>query len=467
MGSIAKNCKETAAEYREQAPPGLTAAVRSATRRRTMQAGTAALTAALAACVPGRPSTAPTSAVQTPVTLRYAVETIAPSGQGTYAEGRQLIVEAFHARGGPIRVEVEAPAPLYTALLAQATAGDPPDVTHTHPREYHPFVNAGALLELDPYLKRDRRNIPDVIASVLEYWRRDGYQYALPNAHTVQALYFNRGMFERQGIKTPDQYEREGKWTFDSFLELGRRLTSGSGESKIYGGFWLNNSLDIQAGFIWSFGGHMWDKAMQSTLLDSKESLEAIQFQAELTTRYGISPTAAERGQMLSGNGAVLAAERAPMEMLMTTALGMVTRTTFAKGMVPMPRGRAGRIVRGAPLGVQLMKGSKHHDAAWEHANFHAGLEAEKIMLGLHMTVAWHRSSLGSGAFAKDLAPWESAAAYAESVNRVRPTRYPGEFTEIDRLYRAAYDTVRGGQNTAARAMAEVKPQINDLLRRR
>ena len=49
-----------------------------------------------------------------------------------------------------------------------------------------------------------------MVPSVLEYWTRDGHTYGLPNAHAVQALYFNRAAFQKQGLKTPDQYEKEG-----------------------------------------------------------------------------------------------------------------------------------------------------------------------------------------------------------------------------------------------------------------
>jgi multiple sugar transport system substrate-binding protein len=171
----------------------------------------------------------------------------------------------------------------------------------------------------------------------------------------VQAVYFNRALFQKQGLKTPDQYEKDGAWTFDTYLDVSRKLTTGTGDSKVYGGFWPNNTLDIQAGFLWSFGGDMWDKTLQNMLLDSKESLDAIQFQADLTAKYGVSPTADERKLLPGGNGGTLAAERAPTEILMTTALGMLTNPTFPKGMAPMPKGRAGRVVRGAPLGVQLM----------------------------------------------------------------------------------------------------------------
>jgi len=448
-------------------PTGGSRLTRRAGMRAAASSASAAAVGLVAACAPGQGGGAPSAATRGPVTLRYALDEIVPAGQGTYSEGRQLITAAFMAPGGPIRVEIEAVKPVYAAILTQAAAGDPPDVTMTHPREYHPFVNAGALLELDSYLKRDKRNVPDVVPSVLEYWTRDGHTYGLPNAHAVQAIYYNRAAFQRQGLKTPDQYEKEGTWTFETYLELSRRLTAGTADTKVWGGFWPNNTLDIQAGFLWSFGGDLWDKTLENTLLDSKESLEAIQFQADLTARYGVSPTAEERQQLPSGNGGTLAAERAPTEILMTTALGMLTRAPFPLGMAPMPKGRAGRVVRGAPLGVQLMKGATHHDAAWEFGNFHAGLEAERIMLGLHLAVAWHRSSLGSAAFAKQLQPWEDAAAYTESVNTVRPTRYPGKFSEIDRIYSAAFDTVRHGQSTAAQAMAESKPQITALLRQK
>jgi hypothetical protein len=85
--------------------------------------------------------------------------------------------------------------------------------------------------------------------------------------------------------------------------------------------------------------------------------------------------------------------------------------------------------------------------------------------MGLHLAVAWHKSSLGSAVFAKQLQPWEDAAFYTESVNKVRPTRYPGKFAEIDKVYSTAFDTVRHGQSTAAQAMATIKPQITALLR--
>lgn len=63
------------------------------------------------------------------------------------------------------------------------------------------------------------------------------------------------------------------------------------------------------------------------------------------------------------------------------------------------------------------------------------------------------------------LEPWQSAAAYAESVRRLRVTPYVTRFSEINTLYSQAYDPVRQGQKTATQMITEIKPQITELLR--
>ncbi len=155
------------------------------------------------------------------------------------------------------------------------------------------------------------------------------------------------------------------------------------------------------------------------------------------------------------------------MEIMTTDVVGMLVPTTFEKGMAPMPKGKAGRIVRGNPIGIHIMKGSKVPDAAWEYVAFQSGPESAKMMLERHLTVPWLKSVLGSKEHASLLLPWESAAAYAESSAKVRPTKYPDTFGEINSLYGKVYPDVRAGKKTARQAIGEVKSQINDLLKKK
>jgi multiple sugar transport system substrate-binding protein len=438
------------------------------TRRALFGSAAVVGTTALAACGAGTQETAGTAPkTQSPVTLRY-VASFGPSGATTFAGGLTKLVDTYNAKGTPVQVQPITPTGNRNeAALTMIAAGDPPDLFHALPRDYHPFANMGALLEMDPYMKKDRKVTPDVVPAILEYWSRDGKHYAMPNNWSPQAIYFNKAMFDKQGLKTPDQYEKEGKWTFDVYLDLARKLTSGSGEQKIWGAPWVTDALDIQLAFIWPFGGDMWDKAMQNALLDSSEALEAIQFQADMSGKYGVSPVKEEEKQLSRGIGGAISAERGAMEILTTDVVGMIIPTTFAKGMAPMPKGKGGRIVRANPIGVHIMKGSKNPDAAWDYVTFQSGTDSARIMLEMHLTVPWLKSLFSSPEYAKLLMPWESAAAYAESSSKVRPTPYPPTFADINGLYAPAYQTVRAGQKSARQAMTEIKAQVNDLLRKK
>ena len=95
---------------------------------------------------------------------------------------------------------------------------------------------------------------------------------------------------------------------------------------------------------------------------------------------------------------------------------------------------------------MHLLQGSKHPDAAWEYAAFQAGLESERIMLADRVTVPWHKSTIAAAEWGRTLYPWQSAQVYVETVNKVRPTVYPSQFTEIQKLYTTAYDSVYAGR---------------------
>src|SRR4030095_10422247 len=174
-------------------------------------------------------------------TLRYATE------PGRVDSGVKEVVDAFNAKGTPIRVELEAvPGTFNEEKLAAAAAGSPPDVMHSHPRDYHPYVNSSMLTGLDAFLKKDKQNAPDLLPRALDYWTREGQHWAVPYTLSVQNLFYNKDLFDKQGLKTPDQWEKVGKWTHDVYLDLAKRLSTGQGETKVFGAVWIQQNLDIQ-----------------------------------------------------------------------------------------------------------------------------------------------------------------------------------------------------------------------------
>ena len=437
-------------------------------RRLISTAATGVGAAALAACGTST-TTTPTTDIKTmaPVTLRYT-GSFALSSMTTFGGGSQKLVEMWNEKGTPIKIEPIMPSgDRDQAALTMITAGDPPDIHHALPRNYHPFANIGALIDLAPYLKKDKR-AQDVIPMILEYWGRGEARYAMPNNWSPQAIYFNKDLFTKQGLKTPDVYEKEGKWTYDTYLELAQKLTTGSGETKIYGAPWTTNALDIQLGFIWGMGGDMFNKELTEIALETPDALNAIQFQADLTYKYGVSFDSMVASQTgWRGIGGAISAGRAGIEIMTTDVVGMLVPTTFEKGMAPLPKGKAGRVVRGNPIGAHLMKGGKNPDAAWEYLTFMSGPDGARLMLERHLTVPWLKSLLGSKEHEKLLLPWESASAYLESSNKVRPTKYPETFADVNTIYGKAYLDVQNGKKTARQAIAENKTAMNEALKKK
>lgn len=262
-----------------------------ATRRGVMARALSFAPALLTGCSVQRET--PTTGVKqrAPVTLRYA-GLLTPIPTNTFAEGTNKVIDLFNAVDTGITVQPEEPKPLAEGILAQVAGGNPPDLVHAHPRDYLPYVDV--VRELDTYFKQEKKVVPDILPSVLEYWLWGGKHLGMPNNMSVQSVYFNKALFDKQGLKTPDQYEKAGGWTFDVYLDLARKLTAGAGGEKVWGAPWTTNALDIQLGYLWPMGGEMWDKDVKSTLLDTKESLEAMQFQGDLTAKYGASPNAEE-----------------------------------------------------------------------------------------------------------------------------------------------------------------------------
>ena len=131
------------------------------------------------------------------------------------------------------------------------------------------MLDAGALLPLDAHLRKDKTTAPDILPNLWGYFEQDGKQYYLPNNSAPHALYYNRSLFQQRGLKLPEQYEREGRWTWDAFLDVSKQLVATGGEPKVWAIDWFWANLDVQLAFLWPMGGDLWDKAAQHTLLDT------------------------------------------------------------------------------------------------------------------------------------------------------------------------------------------------------
>ncbi len=126
------------------------------------------------------------------------------------------IIAAFEAENPDITVTYTAhEAKAYNTILTTALAGGSgPDIIHT--RAYGSLENissAGYLEPLDGQVDLSLLSADELLGTTL---RADGHVYAVPFASQTVVVYYNKAIFDAQGISEPE--------TWDEFLAVSQQL---------------------------------------------------------------------------------------------------------------------------------------------------------------------------------------------------------------------------------------------------
>ena len=272
-----------------------------------MIGGTVAVACGGADQVPGgsTPAGAPSKAATTaaPPTVQAVVPTAAPTAaplpsgpypykmtSATYfAAGERLewvttTAEEFNrVNSGRITVEnLQITGNYAEGLITSVAAGTAPDVARTSGQWFSDFADKGSLVEFGQYVKRDKLDLA-LWYQQDEMLFRKGKQFAMPfwQAHSVYL--FNRNLFDKNGVRPPDNET----WTWNELLDAAQRLTK-PGESfgiQMGNGFefaWLN--------FVRSAGEDYINKERTRTTLNTPTNVEVFGWLVDLYQKYKVHP---------------------------------------------------------------------------------------------------------------------------------------------------------------------------------
>ncbi|MFC8040044.1 ABC transporter substrate-binding protein [Paenarthrobacter sp. NPDC057355] len=243
-------------------------------------AGLGAGAAALAAC--GGPSTAGTAdAVDTGTIDFSGVKPAASIDFWTNHPGKsqdveKAIIDKFHAKYPDIKVNLVTAGANYEEIAQKfqtsqaAKTGLPALVVLSDVWWFRYFSN-GSIIPLDGLVKQLDIKIDDFQKSLVDDYKYDDKQWALPYGRSTPLFYYNKDHFKAAGL--PDRAPA----TWQEFAEWAPKLkaTSGAQYAYIYpalagyAGWTLQNNL-------WGWGGG-WSKGWDITC-DSKESVAALQW---------------------------------------------------------------------------------------------------------------------------------------------------------------------------------------------
>ena len=189
-------------------------------------------------------------------------------------------------------------------LTSEHLAGKPSfDVVQVRSTTLAPILAAsGTLLAMDEVY--DFNNDP----TWQHEWVKDkgnwkGHKYGIyaQAQEPGYAIFYNKALFRKFNVKDPWEYVENNEWNFDTFRSVCKQLTkdtNGDGEND----YWAFTSEDPWLDFIMANDAHVVNmdekKGTAKVELDSKASIDAIQYVADLFNVDNVIPDGAEAAKI-------------------------------------------------------------------------------------------------------------------------------------------------------------------------
>lgn len=288
------------------------------------------------------------------------------------AQALKKLTDAFYKQTG---IEVKLlNVPWYevwTKMKLMIAAGTPPDVYGGGVYAYD-IAAMGALVDLNPYLQRDRLSLSNFFAAGVAAPRYGSVQYGLPFGINTTLLAYNADMVEEAGLSRPGTWKDKDWWTWDKYAEYAKKMTkdtNGDGSPDIFGGVaWPQGSLDIP----WMFGTGWLSPDLKRTIIDSPGAIRSFTFVRRMIYELKAAPTPDQFGAFGYG----ISAGKIAMGSIGTWDVSNYPNVIkgFRWNVAAMPIGTdlppgGGYAMPAYPDGFILFKGG-NVEAAWQWVKF-------------------------------------------------------------------------------------------------
>ncbi len=186
-----------------------------------------------------------------------------------------------------------------TKLLVQCATGVGPDLMDIPETLMQSMAQAGLLLDLTDVAAKQGFDASKTFPAIRHALFVDGRQYRFPANVNVQAVLYNKAIFDDHGVPYP-----QADWTWDDFVAAGRAIAetpSKSGKTHIPVANW--SPPDLFADLLVTHGARYFSEDGMTCLLDSPEAVAAFQHYHDLMFKHRVLPTPEQSVAMSSQGG--------------------------------------------------------------------------------------------------------------------------------------------------------------------
>jgi len=375
----------------------------------------------------------------------------------------------------PIFAEFEKRHPGWKVVSEQATgsyigkinalmaAETPPDIFYLQANMAIYYASKGELEPLNSYLEKDTEvDLNKYFEGVRNMMTWKGNVYNLPKGCHSLALYYNKDLFDQEGIPYPDD-----TWTYDTMASVAKKLTKDvdkDGRMDQYGfrGFtWL----DIFT-LMLSYGGGILSKEADKITVTSRETLSALQFIYDTKYKMKISPSAGELGMDGAGGAQVdpfLLGKIGMQIGIFATVYDLNTKApNLNYDVAPLPKGPKGRISWLESTGFYMSSKSKNKEMAWELLKLLGGPMGQRIYAQAGRDVPAYNDPEAIKIFLDPSQKPAHREVFLKQLDNAFFQRY-----HIDAVLTAfgqEWDKINNEQKDPAKAMADAYPNIRNAI---
>lgn len=366
------------------------------------------------------------------------------------AQGDRQIIEAFEKENPDIQVElVVAPYDNIMQKFVTMSAGNnQPDLIWVQDSYLADFAEKGLLRELDGDLEKAGLSKEEWLPGAIERGTWDNRIYALPRDLITINIAYNRDMFDAAGVTYPQK-----NWTWDDFLDAAKKLTirDENGRTVQFG----MASYSWQEAIVQN-GGALFSPNGSEVLMDRPETVEAIQWVADLTTVHHVAPTTAES----QGLGDLFLAGKAAMTFSGPWNWRAYTEETdFKFDVVEVPGGKAGNKSQLLGLPIAIGSQTRHPAQSWKLLEFltHGkGQEIQSDIVGAYPSVNRAEHFFLKGKYSPEHV---EAVPNAMKENTVVMPLFP-DLAQAQDLIQPVVDEIARGKERAEVALPKLADQI-------
>ncbi len=372
-------------------------------------------------------------------------------------------VNMFMEKNPDIKVELlYIPSDYSQKVQTMIAGGTAPDVIQLS-EDVHSYSSKGQVISLNDFVTNDGLDLKvryGETGGLTTAYSMDGNLYAMPDRGGALILYYNKDMFDAAGVSYPTK-----DWTWVEFLDATQKLTVREGDTVTQYGFAAGGWWPWWMSFIYMNGGAVLDASGQP-VVNSPETVEAIQFYNDLVYKYQVAPSPEDYANLGTNSPDPLFAQgKVAMSTTGFWGIGGLKDATFNWDIAPLFKNKNNAtVVFGS--GLAISKDCKNPEAAWKLIEFLTSEEGQAPIIEFKQDAPANIANLSSDAFLNQ--SWSNKpinmSALGDSANAAFALPLSPKWNEMMSVFDTNLGEVFANRAEVKPTMDAIQEQLVDLF---